>query len=117
MPYMVVFTYDYLNRRVRKLVYAWDPNEGASGDWSTSSGCVRFGWAACGRRQRRGSAGNRWLSLISPCDEPRGHEVHSYCEDHANCGGIGMVRAVREEISVDTAVATRVTKVEAGDCV
>ncbi len=33
----LVFTYDYLNRRVRKLVYAWDPNEGESGDWSATA--------------------------------------------------------------------------------
>ena len=33
----LVFAYDYLNRRVRKLVYAWDPNEGASGDWSSTA--------------------------------------------------------------------------------
>jgi hypothetical protein len=31
MPYMLVFTYNYLSRRVRKVVYAWDPNEGESG--------------------------------------------------------------------------------------
>ncbi len=33
----LVFTYDYLNRRVRKLVYAWDPEEGESGDWSATA--------------------------------------------------------------------------------
>ena len=33
----LVFTYDYLNRRVRKVVYAWDPNEGESGDWSATA--------------------------------------------------------------------------------
>jgi len=33
----LVSTYDYLNRRVRKLVYAWDPNEGESGDWSSTA--------------------------------------------------------------------------------
>ena len=33
----LVFTYDYLNRRVRKLVYAWDPEEGEGGDWSSTA--------------------------------------------------------------------------------
>ena len=33
----LVFTYDYLNRRVRKVVYAWDPEEGESGDWSSTA--------------------------------------------------------------------------------
>ena len=33
----LIFTYDYLNRRVRKVVYAWDPEEGESGDWSATA--------------------------------------------------------------------------------
>ena len=33
----IEFSYDYLNRCVRKLVYAWDPNEGESGNWSPTA--------------------------------------------------------------------------------
>ena len=37
----LVFKYDYLNRRVEKLVYAWDPNQGDNGDWATTASLDR----------------------------------------------------------------------------
>jgi len=37
MPYMLAFTYNRLNRRVRKLVYAWAPNEGETANWSATA--------------------------------------------------------------------------------
>ena len=37
----LVFKYDYLNRRVEKIVYDWDPEEGASGDWATTASLDR----------------------------------------------------------------------------